>query len=116
METIELPDMAAALCCHPRTLSRLIHGRFGARSLQKAQVSLALAAPLLKTEQLPLSQFLNAVQRGEDEALTPEFAMMVLDKPRSTFFRLLKEGKIPVIVHVGRFSRFSRNALATLDA
>lgn len=114
METIELPVMAAALCCQPRTLSRLIHGRFAARSLQKAPVSLALAAQYLKTEQLPLSLFLRAALNGTDEALTPEFAMMVLDKPRSTFFRLLKEGKIPVIVHVGRFSRFSRNQLAAL--
>jgi tyrosine-protein phosphatase YwqE len=41
---------------------------------------------------------------------------MMLNKPRSTFFRLLKEGKIPVIVHVGRFSRFSREALKLIPA
>ena len=116
METIELPSMAAALSCQPRTLCRLIHGPFAARSLARAPVSLALAAQSLKTEQLPLSQFLTAALAGKDEALTPEFAIMVLNKPRSTFFRLLKEGKIPVIVHVGRFSRFSGEALKLIPA
>lgn len=111
METIELPSMAAALSVRPRTLCRLIHGPFAARSLQRAPVSLERAAHYLKTDELLLSRFLIEALAGRDEALTLEFAMMVVNKPRSTFFRLLKEGKIPVIVHVGRFSRFSRVAL-----
>ena len=108
--------MAAALSCRPRTLCRLIHGPFAARSLQRAPVSLGLAAQSLKTDELLLSRFLSAALSGADDALTPEVAIMMLNKPRSTFFRLLKEGKIPVIVHVGRFSRFSREALKLIPA
>jgi predicted DNA-binding transcriptional regulator AlpA len=59
---------------------------------------------------------LTAALAGKDEALTPEFALMVTGKPRSTFYRLLGEGKIPTIVHVGRFSRFSLEALKALSS
>ncbi len=114
METIELTSMAEALSCQPRTLCRLIHGPFAARSLQKAPVSLGLAAQSLMTEQQALSQFITEALAKRDEALTPEFAWMVMDKTRPTFYRLFKAGQIPAIVHVGRFSRFSRVALKAL--
>ncbi len=116
METIELTVMAAALSCQPRTLCRLIHGLSAARSLQKAPVSLERAARYLQTDRQVLSRFLDDALNGRDEALTPEFAVMVSGKTRPTFYRLVKEGRIPAIVHVGRFSRFSREAIIAATA
>lgn len=111
MEVIELPRMAEALSCQPRTLCRLIHGPFAARSLRKAPVSLEVAALSLKTEQQALSLFIESALAGKDEALDPEWAVIVSGLPKSTFYRHHKEGAIPAIVHVGRFSRFSREAI-----
>lgn len=58
-----------------------------------------------------LLNFLTAVSSGTDAALDPEFAVMASGKSRAAFYRLLKEGKIPVLIQVGRFTRFSRVAL-----
>lgn len=114
METIELPHLAAAFSCQPRTLCRLIHGPFAARSLQKAPVSLALAAQALQMGEPALLSFLTATLTGKDEGLTLEFALMVTNKTKRTFYRQIKEGKIPVLVSVGRFTRFSREALKAI--
>lgn len=115
MESIELPRMAQALSCPPRTLCRMIHSLSAARSLQKAPVSLERAARGLQMDQKALSQFLTDILEQRDQALTPELAQMVLGLSRSVFYRYFKEGKIPAIIHVGRFSRFSLEALKQLS-
>lgn len=114
MEVIELPRMAAALSCQPRTLCRLIHGPFAARSLARAPVSLGVAARALQADQKALCKFLIATLDGKDDALIPDIAIMVSELTRPTFYRYFKEGKIPAVVHVGRFSRFSRETIKSL--
>lgn len=49
-----------------------------------------------------------------DSALVPDIAVMVSGLSRPVFYRRFKEGKIPAIVHVGRFSRFSLEAIKAL--
>lgn len=115
MEKIELPRMAAALSCPPRTLCRLLYGLSAARSLRKAVVSLDHAGPALNMEEV-LSQFLEDVIAGKDEALDPFWARTVADVSKATFNRRHKEGVIPAIIHVGRFVRFSSNAVKRFAA
>lgn len=66
-------------------------------------------------DQQALSRFLTAAFDKRDQALTPDIAQMVTGKTRATFYRLVKEGKIPALVSVGRFSRFSLEALKSLS-
>ena len=111
MEVIELTRMAEALSCQPRTLCRLIHGPFGARSLQKGLVSLGLAAQSLKTDQVALSRFVSSALEKRDEALTAAQAIKLSGMKRSTFYRHVQEGTIPVVAQAGKFSRFSSEAI-----
>lgn len=114
MQVIVLEELAAALSCHPQTLSRLMSGGLSPPLSPKEKVYLADAARILKMEEQALSQFVTDKNAGTDEALNMEFAMMVTGLGESTIKRRMKEGKIVPLVHVSRVLRFSRKALAAL--
>lgn len=114
-EAIRIKDLAAALSCHPRTLSRLMSGGLSPPLSAEERVYLADAARLLKMDAKVLSQFVTAKNAGQDEALDMEFAMMVTGLGETTIKRRMQEGKIVPLVHVNRILRFSRKALANLS-
>lgn len=111
MESIVLADLAAALCLHPQTIYRLVHGASGPKSKWKESVSLADAARVLQTDPTVLSRFLIAVSQGEDEACDLGSAAMILDCTEQTIRNKIKAGKLPVLAKTPGKPRFSREAL-----
>lgn len=114
-EVIHVKDLAVALSCHPRTLSRLMSGGLSPPLSPEERVYLQDAARLLKMDARVLSQFVKDKNAAMDEALDMEFAVMVTGLGETTIKRRMQEGKIVPLVHVGRILRFSRKALANLS-
>lgn len=111
-DEIQLRSLAAALSCHPQTISRHIHGPSAPLSKLKESASLALIAQSLHMAPAVLSQFLRDQAKSNDEALDSEFACMILDCSMRSLRRYIKDKSVPVLVNVGHLLRFSRKALA----
>lgn len=114
MESIVVAALAEALCFHPQTLARLIHGRSTPKSKLQESVSLLDIAPALQADVTTLSSFLIAQAKGEDEAIDLEMAGMILDRSERQLRRDIKEGIIPVLVHTRNAMRFSREAIVAI--
>jgi hypothetical protein len=111
MESVVVSRLAAAISCHPRTLARRLIGPSSPLSSVKDQVSLARAAQFLGSDPTALSLFLKEEANGTDEALTVEYAAMVLGISERQVYSQITDKTITPLIHFGKTLRFSRNAL-----
>lgn len=110
-KTVSIETLAAALCCHPRTISRILTGATNQSSKPTDAVSLAHAATALKTTEIALSQFLARWEKKKDDAIDFELAGLLLGLSERQVRRKAKEGSLPAIAHFGHTVRFSREVI-----